>query len=418
MLHTVHALDAEETRLLEEESFRSLLGTVSSEKGIEAVNPEDCLFFDIETTGLSSDTSFVFLIGCICSDGTCWYLHQFFIRLVHEEKELLSSFLELAGTYRVLVHFNGTTFDLPFLRGRAAANHLEDSDTVLSEDERCSIDLYQHFRPLRRKLQLAHMNQSFLEQQADWMREDTLSGREVVTRFWAYAAAAPDKQPELQALLLKHNHDDLAGMLHVLKLEAYLALFSGRIASNVIAEESGNQTVLNLRFQLQLPLPKPIGQSVLLSDGAQCFLHADAALGTLQIPFYTGTLRYFISDYKNYYYLPFENQIVHKSVASYVAKEYREKARPDNCFVEKEGRFLPLPKLRQRPENERDRSLLSQPPFAPVFRESYESKEHYFEYNFTNNSENHSKNDSESVPGGWPEALTLYTRLLLRQIFR
>lgn len=58
---------------------------------------KSCLFFDIETTGLSASTSFIFLIGCISFENGKWILHQFFIRMVQEEKQLLSSFFELTA---------------------------------------------------------------------------------------------------------------------------------------------------------------------------------------------------------------------------------------------------------------------------------------------------------------------------------
>ncbi len=411
MLHENHPLGREETNLLEGDLFRHLLSEIPPEDNLEPLNPEDCLFFDIETTGLSSDTSFLFLIGCICRDDTSWRLHQFFIRMVQEEKELLSSFLKLAKNCRALVHFNGNTFDLPFLRGRAAANHID-----AGLDDFISIDLYQHFRPLRRKLHLPHMNQSFLEKQAGWMREDTLSWKEVVHLFWTYAAQIqsnqlsglslklPSGQLSTQELLLRHNHDDLTGMLHVLKLESCMALFSGQISSNVTAEESDDHAFLNIHFQLPHPLPKALELSIDLPDGGQCFLHVLTIHGKLQIPFFTGTLRYFLPDYKNYYYLPVENQVVHKSVASYVAKEYREKAKPENCFVTKNGRFLPSPNFRpgNRPDNEAERSMLAGPPFAPMFRKSHESKEGYFEYT--------------SDLGQKQDVILPYIKLLLRQM--
>ena len=48
------------------------------------------------------------------------------------------------------------------------------------------------------------------------------------------------------------------------------------------------------------------------------------------------------TDYlKEYFYLPAEDTAVHKSVASYVDKEFRQKATKDTCYIKQNGDFLP-----------------------------------------------------------------------------
>ena len=43
------------------------------------------------------------------------------------------------------------------------------------------------------------------------------------------------------------------------------------------------------------------------------------------------------------YYLPKEDMAVHKSVGCFVEPAYRQKATAANCYIKKDGRFLPLP---------------------------------------------------------------------------
>ena len=62
---------------------------------------------------------------------------------------------------------------------------------------------------------------------------------------------------------------------------------------------------------------------------------------TASIPLYTGTLRHFFPDYKDYYYLIFEDTAIHKSVGEYVDKSARRQATASTCYTKKEGRFLP-----------------------------------------------------------------------------
>lgn len=58
---------------------------------------------------------------------------------------------------------------------------------------------------------------------------------------------------------------------------------------------------------------------------------------------FSGTLKYFFQDYKNYYYLPAEDQAIHKSVAAYMDKKNRWPAKASTCYIKKSGNFLPSP---------------------------------------------------------------------------
>ena len=80
----------------------------------------DVIFLDLETAGLGSAP--LFLIGAMVWEGTGLVVRQFFARDYSEERAALGLFLELAGPRKLLVSFNGKSFDLPFVRTRAAAN--------------------------------------------------------------------------------------------------------------------------------------------------------------------------------------------------------------------------------------------------------------------------------------------------------
>ena len=84
---------------------------------------------------------------------------------------------------------------------------------------------------------------------------------------------------------------------------------------------------------------------------------------SLRIPVYEGELHYFYSNYRDYYYLKKEDMTIHKSVASFVDKEYRENAKASNCYTRKSGKFLPQYNSVMQPE----------------FRKEYKDKISYFE---------------------------------------
>jgi len=86
------------------------------------LRPEDMVFFDLETTGLSSSP--LFLIGTMIWDGAGLVTRQYFARDYSQEPAAVELFLGLTAGRRLLVSFNGKTFDQPFVRTRAAANSI------------------------------------------------------------------------------------------------------------------------------------------------------------------------------------------------------------------------------------------------------------------------------------------------------
>ncbi|MCJ7821972.1 MAG: ribonuclease H-like domain-containing protein [Armatimonadetes bacterium] len=90
--------------------------------GARRLAAEDLVFVDIETAGLSSAP--LFLIGTMVWDGAGLVVRQYFARDYSEESAVTSLFLDGAAGTRMLVSFNGKSFDLPFIRTRAAANAL------------------------------------------------------------------------------------------------------------------------------------------------------------------------------------------------------------------------------------------------------------------------------------------------------
>jgi len=81
--------------------------------------PDDLLFLDLETTGLS--TTPLFLIGVMAWEDGGLTVRQYLARDYSEEPAAIWFFLREAERRRLLVSFNGKSFDLPYVRMRAAA---------------------------------------------------------------------------------------------------------------------------------------------------------------------------------------------------------------------------------------------------------------------------------------------------------
>jgi uncharacterized protein YprB with RNaseH-like and TPR domain len=82
--------------------------------------PEDFVFVDIETTGLS--TSPLFLIGVMVWEAGGFTVRQFLARTYAEEAATIALFLDACNGRKLLVTFNGKSFDYPYIRNRAAAS--------------------------------------------------------------------------------------------------------------------------------------------------------------------------------------------------------------------------------------------------------------------------------------------------------
>ncbi|MEW6751226.1 MAG: ribonuclease H-like domain-containing protein [Candidatus Latescibacterota bacterium] len=85
--------------------------------------PSDLVFLDLETAGLGNAP--LFLIGALVWAGGALEAQQYLARTYAEEAAAIALFLQDHQQRRVLVTFNGKSFDLPFLRMRAAANGLD-----------------------------------------------------------------------------------------------------------------------------------------------------------------------------------------------------------------------------------------------------------------------------------------------------
>jgi uncharacterized protein YprB with RNaseH-like and TPR domain len=88
--------------------------------GSPPFSPEEILFLDLETAGLGNTP--IFLVGMMEWQEDSFVLRQFLARDYSEEAAITLLFGEVVKTKRLLVSFNGKSFDVPCLRTRAAAN--------------------------------------------------------------------------------------------------------------------------------------------------------------------------------------------------------------------------------------------------------------------------------------------------------
>ena len=101
----------------------------------------DIVFFDIETTGLSHKTAFLYLVGAAFMESGRFVLCQYLAEDLSEEEAVLKAFSERIHGKKRLIHFNGSTFDLPFLQARCRKYGLECAASAMEQT-----DLYRRNR--------------------------------------------------------------------------------------------------------------------------------------------------------------------------------------------------------------------------------------------------------------------------------
>lgn len=327
------------------------------------LNPafEKALFFDIETTGFSKESCMIYLIGAGTYEKGAYTIHQWFASSPADEAEIISAFLLFAKNYDTWVHFNGDLFDLPFLSARCEKYGLEKRNPTIS-----SIDLYKRIFPYRKVLKLLNVKQKSVELFLDIHREDTYHGGELIPMYYEYTKN-PDE--DILRVLLLHNYEDMEGLAKISFIDNYRLLLEGADGVHIHSCKMEKSGELILAAELPFLLPKAISLGT-----PDYYLTGFMKSLKLGIHTFSGELKYFYKDYKNYYYLPAEDLAIHKSVAAYMDKNYRVKATADNCYTKKNGVFLP-----------QEEAL-----FTPCFVTGRKAHKSYFEYSedFLNHREN------------------------------
>lgn len=336
---------------------------------------ERLLFFDIETTGLKAGRSNVYLIGLVLYEEGNWVLRQYFSESMLEEQDLLVLFQDEISKKRqfghpVLVSFNGEGFDINYLKETYREYNLPHPFT-----DTLSFDLYRVIRPWKKLTGLTSLKLKKVEELCGIFREDKYSGGELIYVYEEYQRlcrilpGGSEDIPQNAALrdhclrtLLLHNEEDIRDLPLVMDICSYDRLMHGdfTLEKAEVLEKAGNgsEKVLNLRFRLQSPLPKEYfyeDEAYVISASGK-----DRTLLEIAVTLFTGELKFFYQDYKNYYYLPEEDMAIHKSVGEFVDRKSRKQATACTCYQKREGTFLPE----------------ESPVFVPVFYKAYKGRKY------------------------------------------
>ncbi len=314
------------------------------------------IFFDIETTGFSATNSTLYLIGCLYKKESNIIMEQFFAESKEEEKDVLLHFIELLSNYTTIFSFNGLGFDLPFIKTKCEIYGIS-----YTFDKHQYIDIFKEVSSIKFLLKLPNYKQKTIEQFLDIERNDKYSGGELISVYEEYAKTS---DTHAEKLLLLHNYEDVIGMLDLLPVLSYCKVINGAYEIKGVETSTytnyDSESCLEMIITLQNDYPVPKRVSYQLKN---FYITMNKDVTKIRVSIFEGELKFFYSNYKDYYYLPIEDVAIHKSVASFVDKEYREKAKASNCYNRKTSIFLP----------QYDTIM------NPIFKKDYKDKLSYFE---------------------------------------
>lgn len=167
-------------------------------------------FFDIETTGLSREYNYVYLVGLMyySSFEESFVIEQIWIDSEDSEVDLLKYSIDKLNNFDYIINYNGTSFDIPFINARSKASNL-----LKQVDPSKSFDIYRLLRKNKNKLNLDNLKLETVEEFLGIYREDSYSGLECITFYLDYQKS---KNSSLKDKILLHNFEDLLYLNEIL----------------------------------------------------------------------------------------------------------------------------------------------------------------------------------------------------------
>ena len=283
---------------------------------------------------------------------------------------MINSFLDILENYNYLYHFNGKTFDIPYILNKCDKHGIspsEHSDKILNDKSGIySIDILAYIRPVKKMLNLSKANQTALERWLGIVRDDKFDGGKLIpiyTEYMQKKILAPAKADELEKILFLHNYEDIENMLNVASIMSYNDIsalspisddetifneYSKQFyISDITIDEDGmlnilctvDELIFPKKVDINIPFPKSSSKVYQETDNLQLTFENNTVL--LKVPILSGILYNYITNYKDYYYFSDKDIALHKSVAAYMNKSHRKKATAATCYTKKQGYFIP-----------------------------------------------------------------------------
>ena len=256
------------------------------------------LFYDIETTGLSRNSTFLYLIGAVAYEENNWQMYQWMIENEEEEPELLKTFSEFLQNFSCTIQYNGDSFDQPYLDARYQIHGLSSPFAKLP-----SLDLYRELKPLKGLLKLSRMNQPSMESFLGITERNYCDGGACIRLYKQFASG---KKPEAAEIVMGHNQEDLLGLGKIFSMLSYLALFNEDYEA-LNCEIQDDQLAFTIKTNYDLPVK-------FSNHSEEFYIIGQNNRVRLLVKSQNGRLKQYYSNYKDYDYIPSEDTAIPKSL--------------------------------------------------------------------------------------------------------
>ncbi|MCT4688322.1 ribonuclease H-like domain-containing protein [Vallitalea sp.] len=295
-------------------------------------NLDDLLFFDIETTGFSYRRNIVYLIGCIYFIDEMPTIIQWLADNENDEYAVLYEFIKFSNNFNKIIHYNGTSFDIPFITKKALLYKIDNNLSYIE-----NIDIYKLVRPCKHVLNLENCKLKTIEKYLNIFRKDTFTGGELIRQYIDFTESKSDRE---KTNLLLHNEEDLTGLIKAVKILDYVDTYNNLKHNNIsykVNDIDISELIMTIRLSTYAEVP--FDYSFTFDN---YYIHINHKELLIKIQLLDNELKFFFNNYKDYYYIHSEDQAVHKHVAMYIDKSNKTKATSETCYIKKRGIFIPL----------------------------------------------------------------------------
>lgn len=292
------------------------------------------MIFDIETTGFSREYEIIYMLGCICKTEENYIYHNIFAETPDQEPQAIEYFFKLLENMDYIIHFNGNRFDIPFLLTRAAKYNIRD---LISPIE--SIDIYDLLRPFRKSLDFPNLKLDTIQAELGYKRLDECSGGDLIQIYHNYANKPYEPYYDL---LERHNKEDVEGMINLLPIIDVIAAIDEIIEGQDIKFLATSINKSYILFSYELPIK--VFMDFKLSSTCHSYLlfEKDSNKVTLHLPISKDTKLFFFENHADYLYIIEKDEVMHKSIASFIPSSQKRRAKKAECYVKHTGLFIPF----------------------------------------------------------------------------
>lgn len=286
---------------------------------------KNTLYFDIETTGFINTDAHIYMIGMFFLENNFIEYEFLFAENKNSEEEIIHHFFEKLNSFEQICTFNGSTFDIPFIKWRCSSLNLN-----YTFNDKLIFDMYKEFKPYKQFLSLTRLKQKNFEEFLGLKRQDKFNGGELITLYRNYSKTHDER---LEKIISLHNINDLEGMAELTNIYGYINPQNWSFTATKI-----QKNYFEILFESKISIHSPISHS---KDDFLFEMHKKNI--KISLPLESSEKKYFFKNHKEYYYLPIEDMAIHKSVGKFVDTKNRIQASKKNAYTKKFDTFIKLP---------------------------------------------------------------------------